>query len=289
MKLTNFYEFEVLNQLKERMGIPREQYGSFTVVVSGPRLTPDELERLVSPDGLDIDSLDDLRVLDDGTLGFKDSRVLLYIRDVTAFKDKPFEPKFHVAHCKTLRQMREMNRLNSRYVVATRVNGEFNLNVSRYGTTTRSVVRLSVCQNCLDWLQFEGFEKTLSRPKRKEIVRGFEISRFFDKFPKSLHIARPVHTSDSAPLNDYVVGFADISLKARSAAGWCCQECGLNLSKQDHRRFLHAHHRNGDKSDNTQSNLKVVCMGCHANEPCHAHMKNLPEYAQFVKVKRSLS
>jgi hypothetical protein len=50
-------------------------------------LTALELERLTSQDGLDI-SLDDLKVLEDGTLAYKDSRVLLYIRDVPIYGDR---------------------------------------------------------------------------------------------------------------------------------------------------------------------------------------------------------
>jgi len=117
MKLTNFYESESLNQLKDLMGIQRDHYGTLTVVMSAARLTPEELERLVSLDGLDITSLDDLKILDDGTLALKDRRVLLYIRDVTEYQGRAVEPRFHVAHCKKLLEMRERNRFESRYVV----------------------------------------------------------------------------------------------------------------------------------------------------------------------------
>ena len=173
--------------------------------------------------------------------------------------------------------------------VATRLSGDFNLNVSSNGTVSRRIVRLSVCRFCLDFLQFDGFRISgVREAQKKMIVDAFEISRFFEKFPMSLHTTRPLHTSDSAPLNEYAVGFPEISLKARTAAGWRCQNCGLNLSRQEHRRFLHTHHENGDRSDNTLSNLKVVCMECHAGEPCHAHMKRLSEYAEFLKIRRSL-
>jgi hypothetical protein len=81
MKLTDFRHFEPLNSLKEKMGIPRDSFGSLTVMIEAGRLSELELEKLTSQDGLEI-SLDDLRVLDDGTLAYKNSRVLLYIRDV---------------------------------------------------------------------------------------------------------------------------------------------------------------------------------------------------------------
>lgn len=76
MKLPNFYEFQPLNDLKEKMGIDRNIIGTLTVVVEPGRLTELELEKLASSSGLDI-SIDDLRVLEDGTLAYKNSRVLL--------------------------------------------------------------------------------------------------------------------------------------------------------------------------------------------------------------------
>jgi hypothetical protein len=65
MKLPNFYVFDPLNRLKEKMGIALETVGSLDVLIDAARLTAFELEKLASQDGLDI-SLDDLDVLSDG-------------------------------------------------------------------------------------------------------------------------------------------------------------------------------------------------------------------------------
>ena len=169
MKLPDFYHFEPLNSLKERMGLPREALGTLEVHVDAGRLTATELERLTSQDGLDI-GLDDLRILDDGTLAYKDSRVLLYIRDVSVMGERePEPPRYHLANCSTLRQMRERRRFN-RYVVSTRLDGVFNLNIIRGQTSTRRLVPLSVCQNCLDFLRFDGFRIERSRDRRIRAV-----------------------------------------------------------------------------------------------------------------------
>ncbi len=34
--------------------------------------------------------------------------------------------------------------------------------------------------------------------------------------------------------------------------------------------------------NNSTSNLKVLCIGCHAEEHNHQHMKNLPGYKEFL-------
>jgi hypothetical protein len=45
---------------------------------------------------------------------------------------------------------------------------------------------------------------------------------------------------------------------------------------------LHAHHKNGEKSDNKKENIEILCIGCHAEEYAHSHMKSLPEYKNFI-------
>ena len=118
MKLTDFYFFEPLNDLRTRMGIGQDVYGTLTVLIHPGRLTPSELEKLSSEEGLEIESLDDIKVLDDGTLALKDRRVLLYIRDISSYQGKPVQPpRFHLVNCDVLQKMRSRNRLY-RYVVA---------------------------------------------------------------------------------------------------------------------------------------------------------------------------
>ena len=100
MKLPDFFNFEPLNLIKEKMGVPRNVYGVLTVLIDPGRLTEEELKKLTSSDGIDI-SPDELSILPDGTLAYKNSRVLLYIRDM-----ERYEPRFHLANCSTLQEMR---------------------------------------------------------------------------------------------------------------------------------------------------------------------------------------
>jgi hypothetical protein len=36
------------------------------------------------------------------------------------------------------------------------------------------------------------------------------------------------------------------------------------------------------KNENHEGNLQVLCLGCHANQPQHGHLKKLPEYREFL-------
>jgi hypothetical protein len=102
MKLPDFYKFAPLNDLRARMGIPPNVYGTLALTISAAKLTPDELDRLYEGDGLEV-GLDEVNVHDDGTLIYKNTRVLLYIRDVHPYQEQIDLPKFHVAHCPTLK------------------------------------------------------------------------------------------------------------------------------------------------------------------------------------------
>jgi len=66
--------------------------------------------------------------------------------------------------------------------------------------------------------------------------------------------------------------------------GYRCdnKKCRINLT--NHRKFLHAHHINGQKSDNSPDNIKLLCIKCHAEEYLHGHLKSLPEYIKFTQM-----
>ena len=289
MKLPNFLKFPELDDLRVRMGIPPNVYGTLEILIDPARLSEDELERLTSPEGIGIGSLHDIRVLVDGTLAFKNSRVLLYIRDHSVYSGRSIDPKFHIANCETLKEMKRRARA-ARYVVAARLDGTFRLNIIDGNKKTETLRKLAVCQNCMAMLEFDGFQMRLPRPSRYRLVNAFTLDRFFEQFPRSLHEIRPEHDSDTAPLNDYAQDFSAKSNILRAAANWRCQnaECGVHLWKPEHRRFLHVHHINGVKWDDTSHNHKVLCIGCHANEPSHGHMKGLPEYKSFMAIRNQL-
>lgn len=280
MKLPDFFEFKPLNSIKTKMGIPQNVYGNLTVSIDPARLTRLELEKLTSQDGLDI-SPDELTTLPDGTLAYKDSRVILYIRDITIMSGRETQPRFHLANCRTLRQMRENNRFE-RYVVKAEMSKNFNLNIIRDKNIQPQLCQLDVCQNCLDMLAFDGFKMAWRQEKRHRAVSQFEVNHFFEKYPRSLHATQPKNTNITAPLNTYADSFKKTSLDLRNKLGWVCQHCKTDFSAPSERKWLHVHHKNGLKHDNNRNNLAVLCISCHAEQPFHGHMKNSPNYKEFI-------
>ncbi|SDY54812.1 HNH endonuclease, partial [Nitrosomonas sp. Nm33] len=103
------------------------------------------------------------------------------------------------------------------------------------------------------------------------------------------HITQiPKHNSDNAPLNMYSDDWDEISQKIRSGYDWHCQKCNIDLSAKADRKWLHVHHINGLKYDNNRENLKVLCIKCHSEEPSHAHIKNIPDYIDFLREKHQI-
>jgi hypothetical protein len=279
MRLPDFTEDVGLVALRRLMGA--DAPGSFSPTYRPEKLTALELEQLAT-DGKDV-SIGDVVALEDGTLSYKDTRVLVYIRDFAQDGGRHWVPRFHVADCRTLQQQRQRNRFGH-YVVATRDDGFFQVNLIRRGrNVTSQLLQLAVCQNCLDNLGFDGFSLELSEKHRRTIVSRFTIVRFFEKYPRSLLHWRPVKDAATAPVNSYPADFEGISKRVREQRRWRCERCGRDFSRVVDRGYLHVHHQNGMKNENHEKNLEVLCLGCHADEPRHAHLKNLAEYSEFVR------
>ena len=288
MKLPDFRAFAPFNALKDRMGVPRHVLGDLRVEISPGRLTLTELETLASPAGLDV-SIDDVEVLADGTLSHKGQRVVVYIRDRAQYSMNYSDPRFHLANCSTLVQMRQNNHFG-KYVASNNTSGRFEMNIIKHGKVRATTKELSVCQNCLDFLKFNNFSSSQNAHTREAAVVGFSLLNFFEKYPKSFHAIIPKYDAYSAPINDYPSAFNEVSVTIREKAGWICQEqtCRVDLSAPAYRKYLHAHHKNSEKYDNSDENLEALCIYCHASTPMHQHLRNSMDYKAFLSMRPSL-
>jgi hypothetical protein len=279
MKLLDFLVWSTFNDLRLKMGAPLvEQFGVRHKV---SELVLPDIERLQT-EGIDV-TADEIRMLDDGTLAYRDHRVLVYIRDIQNIVGRDM-PKYHFAHCRTLKSMYKKKQ-GERYVVANSETGLFHVNIID-GYPRAEKVALNVCQNCLEHIRWNRFDMQMPQPVRLAIVEQFRLTEFFKRYPRDLMSLLPKHSSDTAPINMYTDDWAEVSNRTRSARGFMCEKCNLVLPIAD-ARYLHVHHRNGQKHDNRDDNLEVLCVGCHAEEPLHEHMKRLPEYQRFMERYRS--
>lgn len=228
--------------------------------------------------GLEI-ALEDVDCTDERLLTYKGQQVLLYIKDTrrdrhTLLEDVERGPRFHVAECNTLETMRAAGRLN-RYVVTNNVTGEFSveyLEQGSWGRDTRGEVtaRLKVCRHCLECLDYEGYGG-VSRPAKLQIWGRFSLREFFEQYETRFR-SRPKHTDRTAPPGGYSEDWAAVSKAYRASAGWCCEQCGVDLGGPGRGKLLHVHHVDGVQGNNALSNLRALCLLCHGEQPRHGGM-----------------
>lgn len=278
MKLPDFELDAELNALRSAMGAVLREY---TSAPSSDVLTIEELERLAG-EGIEI-PLDEVRVLNDGTHVYKGRRVIVYIRDVAEYGLRVSMPKYHLAMCDTLNKMIEEGRYKKRYVVATRDDGKFSIQKIRGETAEKTEQALDVCQHCLDELRYKSFSLRMPTSARTAMVRSFSLKGFFEEFGKSCVWAVPKFDAVHAPTNVYSPQFYRISKTIKERRGYRCEQakCLIDLSESRYRKFLHAHHIDADKSDNHPSNIRLLCIRCHAEQFQHAHIKENPDYRLF--------
>lgn len=275
LRLFNFLNDPLLNDLRFQMNATLAK--AWQTGRRIPLLDPEAI-RILGKSGIDV-KIDEISVEKDKTLSYKGNRVVIYIRDITTYRGELALPSYHLAYCRTLDTMRANNRWG-RYVAANRDDGLFNVNFME-AKTRAALEKLNVCQNCLELISWEDFSIARTGKARKaEILHQFTLSAFFEVFPKDLMSIIPTYTSDVAPINDYSDDWGLISEKLKRTRGYKCQRCPVVLAGDD-RKFLHVHHENGEKSDNREHNLVVLCIRCHSAEPMHSHMLSSRKLAEF--------
>ena len=73
-----------------------------------------------------------------------------------------------------------------------------------------------------------------------------------------------------------------LSRQQREQEKWRCQACNLSLYR--HKYYLHTHHIRGTRY-NEPKDLRVLCIGCHSEQPGYNHyrLKGTRDYRGFIR------
>lgn len=292
--LPDFSIDDKFNTLRETMGAEFFQWESKT---SREIIDPEDIyHRLISNEGISLDdeNLDphDL-IQSDSTFEYKGHKVLIYIRDWPLEKTKNGvrERKFHISYCDTLSNMDKKGRF-FRYIISQKKTGRFLVKIldrnSEKVLEENPDRKLDVCKMCLTKLNFNGYGlETKTYQEKNAIFENFNLEDFFNQYKSTRFKKTPKFYDMTGPLDTYPKNWTSISKSMKEKRNYTCEGCGLILKKKNHTNFLETHHT-GAKYENTEDKLQVLCYGCHAEKPDHAHMKSNPKYKQFLDIKKTI-
>ncbi len=250
-------------------------------------------KELLATEGKNITSLEDIIIgvngelfdtLPDGTV----VKVNLYIAVKSVDKASLWniEPrdiyKYHIYRCNTIAQMFDSGRKH-RYKINNRDNGTFFYKFTDYQgniLSQRDNQKLNICKNCL--------KKFL----QKQFASDYDVENFNlkDFHQQNSSIFGNIDTSslemgEDAKANVYTGNWREVSNKIKNRENYTCQNCGWKPRNRYEQSFIHTHHQNGDKQNNQDENLSVLCIKCHSEvDLYHKRIQSSKKYKEYLAI-----
>ena len=181
-------------------------------------------------------------------------------------------PKFHVTNCQTILEQRASGRFDGRYFWHN--SSTVNIEDRNTGQIHENMA-LTLCSYCrnksliTNYSDTQGFHNLLDQQEQTDINQEFEVDIF-----------------------GYTLDWQQISREFRKEKEYICEHCTIRIDAPGDRRFIHVHHKSGNKLNNRRSNLECLCVLCHANKDAN-HQQNFErrrmqgEIRTFVSKYRS--
>ena len=184
----------------------------------------------------------------------KERQVFLYKKD---YRMQQYgKPRFHICRCEVIEDFINSGRFKQHYV---RANTEpvpvIDLDDNR---SEKKVSGLPLCGYC------------------RKIISGYgniNTTQFVELL-KAANGDKQENEEVELDLFGYVKDWDTISRTVREKHNFVCEECGLKIEDDYDKMYMHVHHLNGDKLNNKESNLRCLCLFCHAHVDEH-HFKRL--------------
>lgn len=252
-----------------------------------------EAKKLLETEGKDITDISDIFINDNGELFdlLPDGslvRVNLYI--ATKEIDKHYLNniqteelyKYHIYQCSTISQMFNSGRKH-RYKLNTRQDGTFFYTFHDFNgrfLKQNKHQKLNICKNCL--------KKFLQKKYASDYdVQNFNLEKFHQQNNGFFNFdTSSMEKGEDAKPNVYSHKWTQISNQIKIKHDYTCQECAWQPKNTYQRKFIHTHHKNGNKQNNGESNLKVLCIKCHSEvDAYHTRIKSSANYKEFLNEK----
>ena len=253
-----------------------------------------QAKKLLEVEGKNIENISDIfvndnnelfEILPDGSL----VRVNLYIAikevsnryDIKYIQSKNLY-KYHIYKCTAITNMFNTGR-KQRYKINSRDDGTFYYTFTdKYGNILETVEnqKLNICKYCLK--KFLSTNYVSDSDVENFNLKDFHKQNrgFFDFDTSSLE------KGEYAKANVYDKKWTKISNQIKNKRDYTCEICGWRPRNHYEKRFIHTHHKNGDKTNNNSDNLKVLCIKCHSDiDIYHKRIKYTSNYKEFLSLE----
>lgn len=180
-------------------------------------------------------------------------QVFLYKRNY--FLIKYGKPKYHICRCSTIKSFIQNGIFKEQYV---RANTE---TVPVYDMDTfkeKQVGNLPLCSNCRAIISNYG---------------NVDSNEFVNLLRKARE-SKVQLKEEEVDIFGYTKDWETISRKYREKNDYTCEECGLKIENAFNRQYIHVHHLDKNKLNNSEKNLRCLCMRCHSKVDSY-HKRNL--------------
>ena len=179
-------------------------------------------------------------------------QVFLYKRDYRLTKYG--KPRFHICRCKVIDSFITSGGFDHYYAANSEPVSVIDLDDSR---RLKEISGLPLCGYC------------------KGIIRQGNdmVSTDFVELLQSAN-DQTLQEDVEVDLFGYTRDWESISRAYREKHNYVCEHCGLEITDDYDRQYIHVHHKDGNKLNNQESNLQCLCLYCHAHVDDH-HFKRL--------------
>lgn len=266
------------------------------------KLNKNELENATKY--FESQNLDRVETMFDQSLRFEEDgkyyKVSVYIQDGFIQKGTKAEDlhRYHIYNCQTIQDMRTKDK-GFRYSISSRSDNFFKYRL--YSDKNEVIIdteeqELHICKNCLNIYNFNFSKLRRNRVmdphtfNKANLLNEYIHTEIFELEENKEVLLLPsdfVYDYEYIP-NTYSEDWKVYSKLIKKMRNNTCEECGWKPSNSEEMRYLHTHHKNFRKFDDTPKNLKVLCIDCHSNQPDHKHIKNTKDWKDFRIIQKQI-